>query len=286
MADAPKDDPTKAAIAKAIEPVAADFAAASGRDSGRLSTGEALGKAVNIAANKILSATELLNKLTTFRTYVAGWQHVEENLLPRIKRKIERIPEENRQAPPLGIAGPVFEAAKYSAEEPILAEMFAELIAGTMDVTTAEHAHPSFVEIIKSLTSEEARILRHLGETHRSAAVITLRANTPGKQGYWDVVRLFSYVGKDAGVPVSPMVSRQLGSLCRLGLTEIPAGLFAVDGAEYEVLENAAELAPTRAKIRTQGNEVSYERRIIRATPFGISFYKACVCKGDWPAPG
>lgn len=47
--------------------------------------------------------------------------------------------------------------ATIDAEE--LRDMFANLLARSMDTATAGNVHPSFVEVIKQLTPDEARIL-------------------------------------------------------------------------------------------------------------------------------
>jgi Abortive infection alpha len=50
----------------------------------------------------------------------------------------------------------------FASEEPDLREMYAKLLATSMDSATSDEAHPSFVTIIQQLTPDEARILRHI----------------------------------------------------------------------------------------------------------------------------
>lgn len=50
----------------------------------------------------------------------------------------------------------------FASEEPDLREMYAKLLATSMDCATSDDAHPSFVSLIQQLTPDEARILRHI----------------------------------------------------------------------------------------------------------------------------
>lgn len=77
-----------------------------------------------------------------------------------IAQKIVAIPEEDLKDPPLSIVGPALEASKYYIEEETLREMFARLIASSMDERHSDIAHPSFVEIIKQLSPDDAIFLK------------------------------------------------------------------------------------------------------------------------------
>ncbi len=76
-----------------------------------------------------------------------------------LKKKIENIPEENLQEPPLMIAGPVLEALKYTYDEENLREMYENLLASAMDNRKVNNAHPSFVDAIKQMSPLDAKIL-------------------------------------------------------------------------------------------------------------------------------
>lgn len=74
-------------------------------------------------------------------------------------RSISDIPEENLQTPKASIAGPVFEGLAYSVDEPALKSMYLELLARASDDRVAQTAHPSFVQVIRELTTDEALYL-------------------------------------------------------------------------------------------------------------------------------
>lgn len=65
-------------------------------------------------------------------------------------------------SPPPQILGPVIEAIRYEPPETELDQMFSELLSASMDQTRLKDAHPAFPSIIRSLSSDEARLLRSI----------------------------------------------------------------------------------------------------------------------------
>jgi len=117
-------------------------------------TGKALqtvGKTVNVA-------------LMPLRGLVWGSEKMEEFIKIIVSEKLKNRAPEEIISPNLSVAGPVYESLKYVGHEEALREMYANLLANAMDINTKEDAHPSFVEIIKQLTSEEAKLLLFLSQ--------------------------------------------------------------------------------------------------------------------------
>lgn len=262
-------------VGKAVTPIAEDFAVGS-RPKDLPSTGEAIAKIVNIGANRVLSITEGLDNALVYSAS-AGWEFVKKTVLPKVKAKIEEIPEKERIAPPLQIVGPVLDASRFTAGSPDLTEMFAQLLVSASNKQRADVVHPSFVQIIQQLASDEAAILKRLNEVNR-AAVLNVNYTTKGVPGYEVLLTNFSYVGRDAGIPVSPAIKVHIGSLCRLGLAELPEGVFLTDKALYRELEQAPELKSTLANcLKIDGRKLEFEHRVLQLTSFGKLFCLACL---------
>ncbi|MBC7943338.1 DUF4393 domain-containing protein [Candidatus Saccharibacteria bacterium] len=71
-----------------------------------------------------------------------------------------KIPPENVIDPKAYIAGPVLQGLVYTHDEESLKEMYLNLLASAMNSETANNAHPSYVEIIKQLSGDEAKLLK------------------------------------------------------------------------------------------------------------------------------
>lgn len=96
--------------------------------------------------------------------YIHSWSEkrrliMEEKFIPSIAEKIAKIPDENLQEPKMSILGPTLEASKFYIEEEEIREMFSNLIAASMDSTYNGIVQHSFVEIIKQLSSYDAKFL-------------------------------------------------------------------------------------------------------------------------------
>lgn len=91
-------------------------------------TGKALqtvGRAVNAA-------------LLPIRSLVWGIEKIESFVHTKVAKKLEKIPVENIQMPDPAVAGPVLESLRYTGHKESLGELYANLLASSMDSETAK----------------------------------------------------------------------------------------------------------------------------------------------------
>ena len=93
---------------------------------------------------------------------VWGYEKIKEWLCIRVTSLLAERQAKEIHPPPLSIAGPLVIQMLFTSEEPDLRDMYAKLLATSMDGATSDDAHPSFITLIQQLTPNEARILRHL----------------------------------------------------------------------------------------------------------------------------
>lgn len=67
----------------------------------------------------------------------------------QLEEKYQNIPKENRCDAPVNILGPALESLKYNIEEEDIKNMFANLIANSMDNRNKNIVHPKYVKIIE-----------------------------------------------------------------------------------------------------------------------------------------
>jgi hypothetical protein len=70
-----------------------------------------------------------------------------------------RVPADRRRVSPAAVAGPLLEAARWRTGRDPLLEMFEELLVKSCDQSTSHTANPAFVDLIRLLSPDEARIL-------------------------------------------------------------------------------------------------------------------------------
>ncbi len=90
------------------------------------------------------------------------------NNLERFRQKyaarFEEIPPADRQEPPMRIGCAVIKNAAYSADEPDIQDLFANLLAAASNSKTVQNVHPGFATIINELRAVDAVVLRHAAE--------------------------------------------------------------------------------------------------------------------------
>ena len=230
-------------------------------------TGKALGtigKAVNVA-------------LAPISLVVWGYDQISGFLENKVAEKLEKTPEDRITTPPPNVAGPAIEALKFTGHDETLQDMFANLIANSIDSKTALEAHPSFVDIIKNLSPDEGLILK-LFASAQNYPLIDIKLSNIKDRGFQIIHRNVSLIGKQSNCKHPQLVSNYLDNLCRLGILEIPSGQRLNDPTMYEPLTNEASVL--QLKKQFEGNEVhriDIQQKMIQVTGIGRQFITACV---------
>jgi hypothetical protein len=216
--------------------------------------------------------------LAPISALVWGFDQIKEFVGTSVAKRLESIPNERIITPPAQIAGPALEALKYTGHEETLREMYGKLLATAMDANQVALAHPGFVEIIKQLSPDEARICKLFKNTD-CFPIIDVQALTDASGEYKLVLPHYSRIGFDAGCINPQFIQRYLDNLARLGLVEMPASGFVSisDKKAYEPLEGDPDIFKLKELIAKEGFKPQIEHGIVRRTPFGNAFIAACV---------
>ncbi|HSE15616.1 MAG TPA: DUF4393 domain-containing protein [Pyrinomonadaceae bacterium] len=262
--------------------------------------------AIQPAAREIGVALATLTKtihvaLAPISAVVWGYDRIKEYLHQALIEKLKNIPENQIVTPPLLIAGPVVESLRYTATEPTLREMYAKLLAYSMDARTSHEAHPAFVEIIRQLSPDEAHIVNflRLNAPHHyisgSIAFTSKRSTTSFSTKH------YSDLSSDSGVTSDELVPSYIDNLTRLGLVEIidindpndRRALVIMGGFEglYKELQGEYE-SWALAQVENQNTEkvsIDDEKHFkwlaLSFTSFGLQFCNACVDDADPQGP-
>jgi hypothetical protein len=114
-------------------------------------------KEIGIALQSVAKTIHIA--LAPVSALVWGYERIGDYLQQTLTEKLRNVPLERIISPSPTIAGPTVEALRFTAHEPSLREMYASLLATAMDGETARNAHPSFVEFIRQISSDEAQII-------------------------------------------------------------------------------------------------------------------------------
>ena len=234
----------------------------------------------------------------TIGVWLRGWEKWVVNGEESVKRTIEAvgkraddIPEVHLVEPPAHIAVPAIQQLAYCYDSAELREMYAKLLLSTMDDRTAEYVHPSFVQLLKELSPDEAKLLGTLVPTDEddqpTIPLIDLRivsdAMDFGAEGnkplfHWKVV-VEGYNECCEGVCEHPEQSLvYLGNLERLGILERCDHYTESDKEQLLSFEASAAIAEAKEKAELKdGEKFEFRRWCYQVTDFGLNFIKVCV---------
>ncbi|MCQ9616419.1 DUF4393 domain-containing protein [Paenalcaligenes niemegkensis] len=208
---------------------------------------------------------------------VWGYEEISNFVTTKVAEKLKHTPIENIIPPRPNIGGPALEALRYIGHEVVLTDLYANLLATAMDKTTARNSHPSFVELIRQMTADEAKIMK-LFLNRNAYPVVSVRAEIKGSSVGYDHTILINDLGDDANCELPDMSPYYLDNLRRLGLLDILAVYGLHDEIEYSKLEESEE---TKKTISDMSLNTEFEPRIIRGgvkiSPLGSLFLEACV---------
>lgn len=230
-----------------------------------------LGKALGTVAKTVNIALAPVSAL------VWGYDQIKDFVDNKVTEKLQNVPEENIVTPPPHVAGPALESLRYTGSIDELKELYANLLASSMDSTTTRDAHPSFVEIIKQLSSDEAKLLTALISTNAEPAA-TIRNNREDSSGGRDQFKNFTVLGERVGVKDYSRIPNHLDNLSRLGLIEIPESYALIGEGVYKRIDEhpfVKSIVDAINKEEERKSEVVHTTILV--TGLGRQFINTCV---------
>lgn len=107
----------------------------------------------------------------TVKLALSGWEkwliNGEETIrltAESVREKIQAIPEEKLVEPEPYVAIPAMQQLSYCVNNEELRDLYANLLVSSMNADKKWQVHPAFVDIIKQLTPDEAKIIKSVPE--------------------------------------------------------------------------------------------------------------------------
>lgn len=215
--------------------------------------------------------------LAPISALVWGYEKIAAYLDVEIPKYFEkkRISKEKIQTPPVNIAVPAIEAMRYANKE-ILKQMYVDLLGASMNIDTTEYVHPSFVEIIKQLTPDEAKILKRLPKKGLCEPLVNIEIAKSDIDGRFVLHNNCGVLGYEAGCEFPDNISLYIDNLIRLSLVNIPETSYLVDEWRYKKIVTS-EYYQTLIMEAEQFGEVHCVKRMIGLTNYGMQFRDVCL---------
>jgi hypothetical protein len=239
---------------------------------------DAIQPAAKEAGKSLHLVTRAVNAaLTPVEGLVWGVEKIRDFVRERVAAKLDNVPPEEVQQPKPHVAVPAIEALRYTGAESDLAELYANLLATSMDKATAYRAHPGFVDMIKNMSPDEARIMKFLA-TSGSQPLVNVKATQKEGGGFQIVHRHLSLIGIKAQCDHVPLAATYLDNLVRLGLIEIPTMRRIKSDDPYKEIEDFPQVLSILEELRkVETHTIEVEKIKLDLTDLGRQFIRTCV---------
>lgn len=238
--------------------------------------------AVQPAAKEVAKGLQLVAKavnsaLVPVEAFVWGVDQVRDFVRKRVAKKLENVPPEDIQAPKPHVGVPTIDALRYTGSESDLSDLYANLLATSMDRATALCAHPGFVDIIKNMCPDEARIMRFLAATP-IYPLVDIKVVMPPNASFVVTHRHVSLLGIDSQCEHPSLASNYIDNLERLGMVYVDPSVRITAEEPYKRIEDFPQIAGILSELRKiEGKTVEVAKFRLEVTDLGKQFIRACV---------
>lgn len=214
----------------------------------------------------VVVAKAISVSLAPLEATVWGYERIKEWLSIKLTKKLASKDPSTLQTPPLIVAGPALMNLAFAYDEAGLREMYVNLLSTSMDKFESEKAHPSYVQIIQQLSSDEAKILGGLKDFDLTTTIFYYNDNESIDSNSKTISSQFKMLCYSVGVSNVSQSDTYLDNLIRLRIL--------------------AETKSTEARYVSAGGDCSgtWEphisqdySEIIEFTEYGYDFVKVCL---------
>ena len=206
------------------------------------------------------------------RKWIAGREYNLKETEVLLAKKLEKVKSENIVEPEAYIAVPAIQSISYCMNDEELRNLYANLLANSMNKDTKDSVHPSFVNIINQMSPMDAVIFKIIYESKiRPLITLFFQLDNNGQENHLNNLSWIKEYEYD-------VVSVSIDNLTRIGLIKIPADKHYVTDTNYDIVRNCKKYNEYCSQyINVNGGKVSEDKQIITITDYGKLFYTICV---------
>ena len=194
-----------------------------------------------------------------------------------VERKAEKIPEEKLTEPEAFVAIPAIQQLSYCYDSEALRDMYANLLVSSMNKDKKPQVHPSFVDIIKQITPDEAKLLQVLPKTSVTYnPLIDLRMNLGNGHGHVCLLRNYTTIG-DSVCEIPTNICSYIDNLDRLKIIRVIEEVRVMKSELYHGMETSPYVLAHKSAPLEEGQSFSIKRKSFVVTEFGTAFIATCV---------
>lgn len=195
------------------------------------------------------------------------------NFAKELQERASKIPNENLVEPKVNILGPAIEGLKYNLDEEHIKEMFTNILLSNMNNKKQCRIHPSFIDIVKQLSTHDAITLKLFKDLQiTEEAIIKLK--------YISKNRGFILVNNDIFLihssNINTLSNIVIDNLLRLKLIETD---FLTHRNDEKIYENAFNILKPLIPPSNDPRliDTTYDMGILKVTKLGQDFIDICL---------
>lgn len=204
-----------------------------------------------------------------------GRRYFQDRFPAEFARKVESIPPENLQEPKASIASQILQGLTFAHDEVELKELYLNLLKQSMDSRVSSQSHPAYVEILRQITSEEARLLNGILRSDGLLPIVEVRRNV-GPTGGYQVLRSNIMSSFDTATKKPVIISdlsAKVDNWCRLGLITVSYERHLTDDRLYAWVKEWPEYLEL---VSPHPDGEAYPKNgVLTVTSFGKAFARA-----------
>ncbi len=195
-----------------------------------------------------------------------------------IKEKVKQIPEDKLVEPEPYVAIPAIQQISYCQNSEELRDLYANLLTASMNADKKWQVHPSFVDIIKQLTPDEAKIIKSIPNFKNNfmpAIDVKLLHKDSSRDGHQLFITNFTNVGLNE-IENKENICSYIDNLVRLNILEVPPTYHLTNESLYKPLEESPILEKLIPQAYRLLFNIGYNHKIIVITNYGLLFKQIC----------
>ena len=197
--------------------------------------------------------------------------------LEQYKKKLEDVKEEDRCEVHPEIGVPIMQVLHYTTNDEI-AELFTNLLASASVIGMAGSAHPAFVEFIKHMSPDEAKIVQFMkGKDYIPYLTLRTHLEEPNK-GFLTPIENAVSIGAEVELIYPHNINVYLSNLLSMGIIQNAVSMHLMDDSLYERIKeyNHLEEVETRYEHQNGIKSVDYRKGYYFVSDIGKLFITAC----------
>ncbi len=203
-----------------------------------------------------------------------------QNYASELENRAQSIPKKNLVNPRVNILGPAIEGLKYNLDEEYIKEMFTNILISDMNTEKQSKVLPSYIEIVKQLSRDDALILKFFKENLPlnapivNAPILKLKYENVKDHGFYYFHNNLALIYNSSDFFTLPAIT--IDNLLRLKIITIDFSK-QLSTSKYEQVFQKIKASQNIQKDLENILKFTYFAGVLEITDFGKNFIDICL---------